>query len=97
MRQLANALTFAEATRDGEEITVADLPEECLERVIGPAAAPVGADQDAGDPRRDALERLLKEHHWRISPVARALGISRPTVYRRMRRYRLTPPNQRDG
>ena len=100
IRQLANALTFAEATCDGEEITVADLPEECLEQVIGPTAAPAPApaDQaDAGDPHRDALERLLKKHHWRISTVARALGISRPTVYRRMRRYRLTPPNQRDG
>ncbi|MBF1802913.1 sigma-54-dependent Fis family transcriptional regulator [Alloalcanivorax profundimaris] len=93
VRQLANALTFAEATRDGEEITVADLPEECLERVIGPAAAPV----DSGDPARDELERLLKRHQWRISPVARHLGVSRPTVYRRMRRHRLTPPNQRDG
>ncbi|WP_421721994.1 sigma-54-dependent Fis family transcriptional regulator [Alloalcanivorax xenomutans] len=98
IRQLVNALNFAEATCDGEQITVNDLPEECLAQVIGPGTTPATTeDDDDGDPQRAGLLSILKRHHWMISAVARELGVSRPTVYRRMRKHGLTPPNQRDG
>ncbi len=35
------------------------------------------------------LSEALKETHYNISETARRLGISRPTVYRLIRKYRL--------
>ena len=102
IRQLANALTFAEATCDGHEITVSDLPEDCLSTggairapLIDPAP-PAGMEPAVDAPEQEILLRLLRRTHWNISEAARSLNISRPTLYRRMRQYGLVPPNWRD-
>lgn len=97
IRQLVNALNFAEATCDGAQITVNDLPEECLARVIGPGAAAAPPANRDDSPERAGLLAILQRHRWMVSAVARELGVSRPTIYRRMRRHGLTPPNHRDG
>ncbi|WP_148253417.1 sigma-54-dependent Fis family transcriptional regulator [Aidingimonas lacisalsi] len=97
IRQLKNALNFALATVDGDEITVHDLPEECQG---GLAGVPQILEQAPQAPATDAgrsLHALLQEASWNISLVARQLGVSRPTVYRRMRRHGLVPPNQREA
>ncbi|TDX29821.1 transcriptional regulator of acetoin/glycerol metabolism [Modicisalibacter xianhensis] len=99
IRQLRNALDFALATVDGDEITVHDLPEECqgglaiAPQVIDVTPQPACADDDDAQ----ALHALLQETGWNVSLVARRLGVSRPTVYRRMRRHGLVPPNRREA
>ncbi len=40
---------------------------------------------EADDPRR--LAQLLEQQQWNLSAVARLLNISRPTLYRRIRRF----------
>ena len=91
IRQLKNALTFALATSESDEITVHDLPEQCLNQRITRQAPPLSADAH-GDTGHTLLE-MLKEHRWNISAVARELGVSRPTVYRQMQRQGIVPPN----
>ncbi|MDI5892748.1 sigma-54-dependent Fis family transcriptional regulator [Halomonas rhizosphaerae] len=95
IRQLKNALGFALATVEGDEITVHDLPEECL--VDAPPATLTLAQQgdEAVDDDGQVLHELLQQARWNISQVARRLGVSRPTVYRRMQRHGLVPPNRR--
>ncbi len=91
IRQLKNALAFALATSESEEITVHDLPEQCLsQRITRPAPS---LTANAGSNSDHTLLEMLKEHHWNISAVARALGVSRPTVYRQMQRQGIVPPN----
>ncbi|MET0123672.1 MAG: helix-turn-helix domain-containing protein [Candidatus Thiodiazotropha sp. 6PLUC9] len=41
---------------------------------------------------RDALLGELEEMHWNISRVAKKLDLSRNTLYRRMKRFGITPP-----
>lgn len=107
IRELHNALRYALATCEGDEVVVGDLPEECLHgQLAHPGArrpalhadeAPGGAPSTAGAPRppqQDLLYRALCRHHWNVSAVARELGLSRPTIYRRMKRLGLVPPNQ---
>ncbi|WP_141440961.1 sigma-54-dependent Fis family transcriptional regulator [Vreelandella titanicae] len=91
IRQLKNALAFALATSESDEITVHDLPEQCLSQRITRQATPLPAD--AGSDSDHTLLEMLKEQHWNISAVARALGVSRPTVYRQMQRQGIVPPN----
>ena len=91
IRQLKNALAFALATSESEEITVHDLPEQCLSQRITRQAPSLTAN--AGSNSDHTLLEMLKEHHWNISAVARALGVSRPTVYRQMQRQGIVPPN----
>ena len=91
IRQLKNALAFALATSENDEITVHDLPEQCLSQRITRQATPLPAD--AGSDSDHTLLEMLKEQHWNISAVARALGVSRPTIYRQMQRQGIVPPN----
>ncbi|WP_253444293.1 sigma-54-dependent Fis family transcriptional regulator [Halomonas sp. Y3] len=97
IRQLRNALSFALATAEGEEITVHDLPEECQGATLAARSfKAVTFDGAVADDGR-ALQDLLDEARWNVSLVARRLGVSRPTVYRRMRRHGLVAPNHLAG
>ncbi|WP_435104112.1 sigma-54-dependent Fis family transcriptional regulator [Arhodomonas sp. AD133] len=102
IRELNNALRFALATCEADEIALGDLPDDCA-----PLPGRVVAQLDAGGyssgtPRTPSdahceLHELLREQRWNITAVARLLGVSRPTVYRRMRKLGIVPPNLRDG
>lgn len=78
IRQLVNALTFAEATCDGGEITAYDLPEECVSDRMPPSAGDLAGTEPESTPLLDALQ----VHQWNISEVARQFDVSRPTIYR---------------
>ena len=53
-----------------------------------PGAAPV---KTISDTERDLLVAALTTHRGRIPAVARALGVSRGTVYNKMRKFNLDP------
>ncbi|WP_287024158.1 sigma-54-dependent Fis family transcriptional regulator [Cobetia sp.] len=116
IRQLRNAIAFAMATAEGDEITLHDLPEVCQTHTgsargaasplaaaslfasgassnpASPALTSAGPDAGA-DADANKLLELLRHTDWNISQVARQLGVSRPTIYRRMRRHGLVAPN----
>ncbi|GGY01616.1 sigma-54-dependent Fis family transcriptional regulator [Litchfieldella qijiaojingensis] len=105
IRELHNALRYALATCDGNEVIVDDLPEECVSGHLAHPGAHRGESASALDApsrvvdlpgNRDPLHQALRRHHWNISAVARELGLSRPTIYRRMKRLGIVPPQQRD-
>lgn len=79
------------ATSESDEITVHDLPEQCLSQRIT-QQSPLNPADAHGDTDHTLLE-MLKAQHWNISAVARTLGVSRPTVYRQMQRQGIVPPN----
>jgi transcriptional regulator of acetoin/glycerol metabolism len=79
IRQLVNALAFAEATCDSGEITVNDLPEECICDQALPVAEVHNEPSEAS-----LLLMALNKHRWNVSEVARSYQVSRPTIYRWM-------------
>ncbi|SDH71077.1 Transcriptional regulator of acetoin/glycerol metabolism [Pseudomonas benzenivorans] len=96
IRELRNVLQYALATCEGEEITVDDLPEECLPSLkLRPAPAVAQAMTVAADPAAQLAE-CLRRHRWNVSAAARELSLSRPTVYRWMRVYQIVPPNAQE-
>ncbi|MEW5789290.1 MAG: sigma-54-dependent Fis family transcriptional regulator [Pseudomonadota bacterium] len=97
IRQLRNVLRIALALRDGEQITVHDLPEEIHPAGPGqgPAAPPVSAASlpPAGErhlgalecAERDAILQILEKSRWNVTLAARHLNVSRNTLYRKMK------------
>jgi DNA-binding NtrC family response regulator len=92
VRELENALEYAVAVCKGQTILPEDLPSELTERPASktsPAAAPGAtaepAPPPAGESETARLRVALEACHWRREEAARALGISRTTLWRRMR------------
>lgn len=97
IRQLRNTLRTVLALNEGDSITVHDLPDELRSTTPSRDAGPPGnAKAPAGDPlaaaERAALVRELESRRWNIAKAARALSLSRNTLYRKMRRYDIRPP-----
>jgi len=105
IRELRNTLEVAAALCDDATITPADLPAPLGERLTAgagperphppvdrcglPAASALRADR-RNDAQIGALAQALETADGNISAAARALGVDRTTVYRRMRRFGLT-------
>jgi DNA-binding NtrC family response regulator len=81
IRELQQVLTRAVAVLEGNEIRVADLPDE----IAAPAGFPTGEQPIADDKAR--LVQLLRAHEGNLSAVARALGTSRSQVRRLLERH----------
>lgn len=94
IRQLRNVLRTATALCDSNTVTVDDLPEEIRRGVFDdefPDACETNLNALA-IAERGALLSELEEVHWNISRVAKKLSLSRNTLYRRMKRFGITPP-----
>jgi transcriptional regulator of acetoin/glycerol metabolism len=90
LRQLANVLRTAVAlAAHGCEITREHFSDDVIEEALGAAAAGATAD---GQPARsldeltlEAITQALDAAHGNISQASRHLGISRNTIYRKLR------------
>ncbi len=74
VREIENAIEYAVAVGRGQTIQPEDLPIE---------VANGGNVADALPP--DDLRAVLERHHWRRMEAAKSLGMSRTTLWRRMR------------
>jgi transcriptional regulator of acetoin/glycerol metabolism len=96
IRQLRNVLRAAIALRAGDRLELADLPFDCRPgpRPAEPEVPPPETDSLNALARaeRQALLRELELDHGNISHVARKLGVSRNTLYRKMHRLGIELP-----
>ena len=90
LRELRNVLDYAASLCGDGPIDLDDLPE--LQAARLPAHAPAG--EGAQDDGPDALLQALRAAQWNVSAVARAMGLSRMTLYRRMKRMGIVAPNR---
>jgi DNA-binding NtrC family response regulator len=94
VRELANVLERAQILAEGNTITVDDLPENLLRgsRSTAGAApvAPVGTSDDLDEVERRHVSEVLRKHAGNKVQAARALGVSRRTIYRLIEKYGLT-------
>ena len=106
VRQLRMALRYACALAAAQGVIVAeDLPDylRCPADAAPGApqpASPPGTAQafDSASLRpgelleREHIAQMLACHHWRVKETAKALGMSRATIYRKMARYSIVYP-----
>jgi len=96
VRELENALEYAVAVCRRQTIHPADLPAEVRDGRArsrpGGAAIMRGHEAPAVDSsERDRLLAALESHRWSRAATARALGISRTTLWRKIRELGLAP------
>lgn len=84
IRQLRNAIRTALAIAAGRTIRLADLPDEVRECQ---AALPAAVPASLGDAEKTVLIRTIEQHGSNMSRVAAHLGISRNTLYRKIKRH----------
>src|SRR5262249_34595684 len=90
IRELRNTIRTALAICEDNVIRTSDLPPE-----IGrPSQCPAGcvrpeADISLEGAEREALLRVIEKNNWVMSHVAAQLGISRNTLYRKIKRHRI--------
>ncbi|HFL2186933.1 TPA: sigma-54-dependent Fis family transcriptional regulator [Pseudomonas putida] len=89
LRQLRQVLRYACAVSEGGQVQLQDLPQE----VRGDAV--VSAESGVSCPARQLLLDALIRHRWKPADAARALGISRATLYRRVHEHCIEMPRMR--
>jgi DNA-binding NtrC family response regulator len=102
VRELANVIEYAVAVARMETILPEDLPEEIRRLApeldhIGASTSTQGSHRLVGMPGKSSAEELeaerlrsvLDAHQWKRTEAARVLGISRATLWRRMREMHL--------
>ncbi len=95
VRELEHAVEYAVFLGHGEWIAATDLPP-AVQNGVGHdvAGGPLdGADDAVGtlkrsmaDPERRLIIEALERHSWRRDAAARALGINRTTLYKKLKR-----------
>jgi PAS domain S-box-containing protein len=87
VRELEHAIEYAMISTTTNRIERAFLPAPMRPPELAPASPAV----EAAGPETDAdrLRRALEMHRWSGSRTAQALGISRTTLWRRMKRFGL--------
>ncbi|HSD22499.1 MAG TPA: sigma 54-interacting transcriptional regulator, partial [Anaeromyxobacter sp.] len=84
VRELQNVLEFAAVRAAGQPIGLDDLPEEIRGRAI--------AKSESGSLGREAITVALDATGWNRAAAARLLGISRVTLWKRLKALGITPP-----
>ncbi len=95
VRELENTLEFAAAVCRGQTIHTRDLPPEITEPAVDAGMPPTLSTSDPlveaiATPtppisEKERIARALDSHHWRRDETARALSMSRTTLWRKMR------------
>jgi sigma-54 dependent transcriptional regulator, acetoin dehydrogenase operon transcriptional activator AcoR len=83
-------------------IDLDDLPELQASRLPPARSTAPGLQDDAllqgdGSDPDALLQAALRSAQWNVSAVARQMGVARMTLYRRMKRAGIVPPNRMMG
>jgi len=89
VRELENSIEHAVVLAKGHRIEYKDLPAAIRQKKSGPRKRPTRKFREN---EVNLLRDVLEECSWNKKEAARRLGISRSTLYSKLRKYRITPP-----
>src|SRR5262249_29679136 len=85
IRQLENIVQQAVLLSSGPELLPAHLPTGVRDHRPAPGPAPGSLERNREQSERSAIQRALASHGYSRSRAAAALGISRVTLYKKMK------------
>lgn len=94
IRELENLLTRAAMYTQGSillDAAVSPLLEKGEIRSTGEGGSNHRKAADAGETERDRIIRVLSDVHWHYGNACKALGVSRPTLNKKLREYGISP------
>lgn len=86
VRQLRNVLRTLAALCENGQIGFEDLPP-IIRQARAVTVVESGHERALDDAERVALLNALKQQHWHMSHTAKSLGVSRNTLYRKLRKH----------
>ena len=90
VRELRNVVESLLLTSNEDDVHCEELPDELLSAVRGAVDTTVaGRGTSLEESERLAIVRAVQNVHGNLAQAARALGISRSTLYRKVERYHL--------
>ena len=97
VRELENAIEHAFVRMQNETITLADLPEHVVcnstpdptGMAVGDNTIPDKKNESAGKLTRERILDALNIHGWRREKTAETLGVSRITLWKKMKKYQI--------
>ncbi|RPJ76989.1 MAG: sigma-54-dependent Fis family transcriptional regulator, partial [Desulfobacteraceae bacterium] len=89
VRELENTIEHAVVLAKGKAVEVFDLPGPLVDRPAAEAPAP---DKTIEKNEARLLREVLEESNWNKTVAAARLGISRSTLYEKIKKYQLYPP-----
>jgi PAS domain S-box-containing protein len=90
IRELEHAIEHAFVLCHGRTITADDLPPE----IKGYSEIRSHAPEKKSVDEPQEILRVLNKSGWNKAKAARLLGISRPTIYQKIKEYKLTKPTE---
>jgi DNA-binding NtrC family response regulator len=95
IRQLENAVQQAVLLNSGYELSRESLPMNICDHVASTASAGKATQalltNRKENAERSVIHRTLQDHKFNRSRAANALGISRVTLYKKMKKYGISP------
>jgi transcriptional regulator of acetoin/glycerol metabolism len=93
LREVSNVIEYAAAVCQDNVITLADLPEN-FARHAGESASLAAEEVSSHSLNPEAAQLLdaLKSARWNVTATSVLMGVSRVTLYRRMKRFGISPP-----
>jgi transcriptional regulator of acetoin/glycerol metabolism len=93
LREIRNVIEFASAVCRDNKITLIDLPEYLSVHPNGvPSVVTSFHDLSLNSVEASELIAHLRAARWNVTATANAMGISRMTLYRRMKRFGIEHP-----
>jgi transcriptional regulator of acetoin/glycerol metabolism len=87
VRQMRNVLRTLAALCEDDQICVADLPVLIRQGVVQKSAEVEPGESPLDDAERAALIATLEAQRWHMTHAAQELGVSRNTLYRKLRKH----------
>ena len=89
VRELENTIEHTVVLAKGDRIEAADLPDQILNALSSAQAA---SQKTIQENEMQLLKEVLEECNWNKTAAATRLGISRSTLYEKLKKYRIARP-----
>ena len=89
VRELENTVEHATVLAKGSRVEASDLPAALYSAI---SATDVGKPPTLVDHEKKLLQEVLEECGWNKKQAAKRLGISRSTLYEKLKKYQITQP-----